>query len=83
MFRNAPDGPGYPGPVGFFKWLYRLPGRIDRSLGPTFAATDVERGGGMGGVGVDPTSVGIVAEEIKESTGSNRIDDRTDSRTSE
>jgi hypothetical protein len=79
----APVVPGYRGAVGFFKWLYRLPGRIDRSLGPTFAATDVERGGGMGGVRVDPTAVGIVAEEIKESTGSNRVDDRTESPTSE
>jgi hypothetical protein len=30
--------PDYPAYVGFFKWLYRLPGRIDRSFGPTFAA---------------------------------------------
>jgi hypothetical protein len=62
--------------VGFFKWLYRLPGRIDRSLGPTFAATNVDKGGGMGGVGVDPTAVGVVAEEIKSSTGSDDSDDQ-------
>jgi hypothetical protein len=69
--------------VGFFKWLYRLPGRIDRSLGPTFAATDVERGGGMGGVGVDPTAVGIVADEIKGATDSSRVGKQADSPTAD
>ena len=62
--------------MGVFKWLYRLPGRINRSFGPTVAATNVERGGGMGGVGVDPAAVSIVAEEIKGSTGSDEGDDQ-------
>jgi hypothetical protein len=62
--------------MGFFRWLYRLPGRINRSFGPTVAATNVERGVGMGGVGVDPAAVSIVAEEIKGSTGSDEGDDQ-------
>jgi hypothetical protein len=66
----------YPGDVNLLKWLYRLPGRINRSFGPTAAATSAERGGGMGGVGVDPTGVSIVAEEIRSSTGSDEADDQ-------
>jgi hypothetical protein len=69
--------------VGIFKWLYRLPGRINRSFGPTVAATSVERGVGMGGVGVDPASVSIVAEEIKSSTGSDEDGDRDHSPSSD
>jgi hypothetical protein len=65
---------GYSLCVGIFKWLYRLPGRINRSFGPTVAATNVERGVGMGGVGADPAAVSIVAEEIKGSTGSDEGD---------
>ena len=66
----------YSDRVKVFRWLYRLPGRIDRLFGRTFAATDVERGGGMGGAGVDPGAVGIVAEEIKKSAGSHKVDNR-------
>jgi hypothetical protein len=62
--------------VGFFKWLYRLPGRINRSFGPTVAATNVESDGWMGGVGIDPGAVGIVAEELKSSTGSEKGNER-------
>jgi hypothetical protein len=69
--------------VGFFKWLYRLPGRINRSFGPTVAATNVERGVGMGGVGVDPAAMSIVAEEIKSSTGSDDGDDQDHSPSSD
>ena len=62
--------------MGIFKWLYRLPGRINRSFGPTVAATNVERGGGMGGVGIDPSAVSIVAEEIKSPSGSGEGNER-------
>ena len=71
----TPGSPSYPRRVGVFKWLYRLPGRLNRSFGPTVAATNVERGGGMGGVGVDPSAVSIVAEEIKSSSGSDEGDE--------
>ena len=57
----------YPGRMGFFRWLYRLPGRVNRSLGPTVAATGVE---GTMHQGVNPVGVKIVAEETKGSTGS-------------
>jgi hypothetical protein len=69
--------------VGFFEWLYRLPGRINRSFGPTVAATNVERGGGMGGVGVDPTAVSIVAEEIKGPAGYEQGDEQEHSPSSD
>ena len=62
------------------KWLYRLPGRINRSFGPTVVATNVERSVGMGGVGVNAAAVIIVAEEIK-STGSDKVDDQADNPT--
>src|SRR5262245_17351894 len=61
--------PGYREAMKVLKWLYRLPGRLVGSFGPTLAATGVERGG-MGGIGVDPTAVNVVAEEIESSTGS-------------
>jgi hypothetical protein len=49
---------------------------MDAGVCPTVAATNVERGVGMGGVGVDPAAVSIVAEEIKGSTGSDEGDDQ-------
>jgi hypothetical protein len=69
--------------MGFFRWLYRLPDRIDRSFGPTVAATGAERSVGIGGIGVDPTAVSIVAEEIKSSTGSDHPDDQDHSPSSD
>lgn len=46
----------------FLKWLYRLPGRINRSFANTAVATDVE------GWGMDPQmntiGVKIVSQEI-------------------
>ena len=72
--------PRYPGGMRPLKWLYRLPGRINRSFGPTVAATNVESSVGMGGVGVNAAAVIIVAEEIK-STGSDKVDDQADNPT--
>jgi hypothetical protein len=63
---------GYPRRMGFFRWLYRLPGRINRSFGPTVAATGVE---GTRHQGVNPVGVTIVAEEIRGSARSNKVDD--------
>ena len=40
----TPDGRavrGYSGGMRFFKWLYRLPGRITDSFGPTAAGASV------------------------------------------
>jgi hypothetical protein len=34
--------------MGFFKWLYRLPGRINQSLERTALASSVENGGNPG-----------------------------------
>jgi hypothetical protein len=34
--------------MGFFKWLYRLPGRINRSMERTALASSVENGGNPG-----------------------------------
>jgi hypothetical protein len=35
--------------MGFFRWVYRLPGRIDRSMEKTALATSVVKGEGRGG----------------------------------
>jgi hypothetical protein len=35
--------------MGFFRWLYRLPGRIDRNMEKTALAASVVEGEGMGG----------------------------------
>lgn len=35
--------------MGFFRWLYRVPGRIDRSMEKTALAASVVEGEGMGG----------------------------------
>jgi hypothetical protein len=34
--------------MGFFKWLYRLPGRISRDMEKTALASSVENGGNPG-----------------------------------
>jgi hypothetical protein len=34
--------------MGFFNWLYRLPGRINRSIEKTALASSVENGGNPG-----------------------------------
>jgi hypothetical protein len=53
--------------MGFFKWLYRLPGRINRSFGGTAAATNV---GAPGMLTSDASAMGakVVMGEVEEST---------------
>ena len=34
--------------MGFFRWLYRLPGRIERNMEKTAVAASVEPGGNPG-----------------------------------
>ena len=38
----------HPASMGFFNWLYRLPGRINRSMEKTAVASSVENGGNPG-----------------------------------
>jgi hypothetical protein len=47
--------------VRFFRWLYRLPSRINRSFADTAVATDVE------GLGPQMNTIGvkIVSQEIE------------------
>jgi hypothetical protein len=54
VFRNDPDG--YFRDVNFFKWLYWLPGRINRSFGSTAVATGVE---GPGAASPQINAVGV------------------------
>ena len=63
----------------FFKWLYRLPGRVNGSFGPTLAATGVE--GTTGGQMVNPVGTRAVAEEINSPARSDKIDDETSNAT--
>jgi len=41
MTPDGRGGRGYSGGVGLFKWLYRLPGRVTGSFGPTAAGASV------------------------------------------
>jgi hypothetical protein len=50
--------------VGFFKWLYRLPGRLDRSFSTTAAAANAE-GPGAGVNQLNVPAAGIVIQEIE------------------
>jgi hypothetical protein len=63
---------------GLFKWLYRLPGRLVSSFGPTLAATGVESCGIYGGPEVNQTGVGIVTREIEKSTHLDEADDQNE-----
>jgi hypothetical protein len=65
--------------MGFFKWLYRLPGRITGSFGSTMAASGVE---GTTHQGVNPVGVSIVAEETK-GAHTVKAHDRADDQASE
>jgi len=58
--------------MGFFKWLYHLPGRIDRSMEKTALASSAVQGEGRGGTHVDPTAVNAVREEIERIGRSDR-----------
>jgi hypothetical protein len=53
--------------VGLFKWLYRLPGRIDRSMERTALASSVVRGEGMGGTQFNLPSVQAALGELERS----------------
>lgn len=43
--------------MGFFRWLYRLPGRIDRNMERTALAASVVEGEGRGGTHVNAQMV--------------------------
>jgi hypothetical protein len=53
--------------VGFFKWLYRLPGRIDRSMEKTALASSVTQSEGTGGTHPNAVGVKTALGEIEES----------------
>jgi hypothetical protein len=53
--------------MGFFKWLYRLPGRLNRSIEKTALASSVVRGEGMDGTQFNLTSVNLALSEIERS----------------
>jgi hypothetical protein len=53
--------------VGFFKWLYRLPGRIDRSVEKTVIASSVVQGESMGATQLDPGAMNAALGEIEGS----------------
>ena len=55
--------------MGFFKWLYRLPGRIDRSMEKTALAASVVQGEGRGGTHVNTQMVNAALART-EPTGS-------------
>jgi len=60
--------------ISTFKWLYRLPGRINRSFGPTAAAANVESPTPLG-PGVSAMGVRVVAKEVENATRSDEGDD--------
>jgi hypothetical protein len=51
----------------FLRWLYRLPGRIDRSMEKTALASSVVHSEGMGGTHADAMGVKAVLGEIEAS----------------
>jgi hypothetical protein len=59
--------------VGFFKWLYRLPGRIDRNMEKSVLAPSVVQSESMGGMQVDPGAMNAALGEI-EGSGSDAKD---------
>jgi hypothetical protein len=61
--------------VGFFKWLYRLPGRIDRNMENAVIASSVVQSESMGGTQVDPGAMNTALDEI-EGSGSDAEEDR-------
>ena len=60
--------------MGFLKWLYRLPGRINRSFATTALATDVE-GPGAGVPQMNVAAMKVVVSEI-ETANSGESDDK-------
>lgn len=61
----------------FLKWLYRLPGRINRSFGGTAAATNV---GSPGMLTSDVSAMGakVVMGEVEEATATEAEGARAD-----
>jgi hypothetical protein len=55
--------------VRFFRWLYRLPGRVDRSFGSTALATNAE-GPGAGVDQLNVPAARVVIQEIEKATSS-------------
>ena len=55
--------------MGFLRWLYRLPGRVNRSFDSTAAAANV---GSPGTLGSDAGAMGakVVMGEVAEATSS-------------
>ena len=53
--------------MGFFKWLYRLPGRIERNMEKTAVASSVVESEGMGGTHVDVTAMKSALGEMEGS----------------
>lgn len=59
--------------MGFFRWLYRLPGRIDRSMEKPALASSVIEGEGIGQLNVDPVALNAALGEM-EASGSREQD---------
>jgi hypothetical protein len=51
--------------MGFFKWLHRLPGRINRSIEKTALAASVVESEGMGGTQWNMPSVNTALREME------------------
>jgi len=47
-----------------FRWLYRLPGRIDRNVEKTVIASSVIQSEEMGGIQVDPVAMNAALDAI-------------------
>lgn len=51
----------------FFKWLYRLPGRMNRSIERTAIAASVVESEGPGQLQVDPVAMSAALSELEAS----------------
>lgn len=63
--------------MGFFRWLYHLPGRIDRSFSSTALATNAE-GPGAGVNQLNVPAASVLIHEIENATGRAHGDERAD-----
>ncbi|MFL5942770.1 MAG: hypothetical protein ACJ75L_05850 [Gaiellaceae bacterium] len=59
--------------IGFFRWLYRLPGRFDRSMEKTALASSVIQSEGIGQLNIDPGAMNAALGEM-EARGSREAD---------
>lgn len=68
---EVPDPEGrktwHPAGMGFFKWVYRLPGRVNRSMEKTALAASVVESEGMGGTQWNMPSVNAALREMETS----------------